>query len=223
MNVQAILEHVDHTVLAPTATWEEIRRCLEEAVRYGAASACIPPSFVEQANAWRREVPARRELRITTVIGFPNGYNTSAAKFSEMRDAISKGADELDMVVNLAWVKAGDWDAIRNELQALREVSRKQVLKVIIETAVLTDEEKIKLCELVTEAGADYIKTSTGFNGGGATIDDVLLLRRHVGEQVKVKASGGIASFADAQAMLDAGAERLGTSRLIKLMQAEEV
>ncbi len=218
LNYQEILSHVDHTVLSPTATWEDIKRCLEEAARFKTASACIPPSFIELALAWRKSAPANAQVKICTVIGFPNGYNTSAAKFNEMRDAISKGADELDVVINLGWVKSGDWESIRNELQALREVSRKHVLKVIIETAVLTEEEKIRLCEIVTDIGADYIKTSTGFASGGATVADVALMRKYSGEAVKVKAAGGISSFDDAKAMLDAGADRLGTSRLVKLM-----
>lgn len=222
VNYQEILAHVDHTVLSPTATWEDIKRCLEEASRFKTASACIPPSYIELAFAWRKSAPAYQQVRICTVIGFPNGYNTSAAKFTEMRDAISKGADELDVVINLGWVKSKDWESIRNELQALREVSRKHVLKVIIETSVLTEEEKIKLCEIVTDIGADYIKTSTGFASGGATVADVALMHKHVGENVKVKAAGGIASFDDAVAMIEAGADRLGTSRLVKLMLARD-
>lgn len=218
-NYEAILARVDHTVLSPTATWEEIKSCLEDAMHYKTATACIPPAYIELALAWRKAAPACQQVRICTVIGFPNGYNTSASKFNEARDAVSKGADELDVVINLGWVKSKDWESIRHELQALREVTRKHVLKVIIETALLTDQEKIKLCEIVTEVGADYIKTSTGFASGGATAADVRLLREHVGEKVKVKAAGGIRSFEDATAMIDAGADRLGTSRLVSILK----
>ncbi len=218
---ERILKHVDHTVLSPTATWEDIQTCLIDTRNLQMASACIPPSFVEMAAKWRKSLPSCQHIKICTVIGFPNGYSTAITKFNEARDAISKGADELDVVINLTWVKSGDYASIRQELEALREVAKRQVLKVIIETSSLTDEEKIKLCEIVTEVGADYIKTSTGFAGGGATVEDVSLLRKHVGPNVLVKASGGIRTFEDAKAMLDAGADRIGSSGLARLMEID--
>lgn len=214
-----ILKHVDHTVLSRTATWREIERCLEDALRFGTASACIPPSYVEAALRWRKTDPSRSKLKICTVIAFPNGYSSSAAKFAEARDALTKGADEIDMVINLGWVKDKNWEAIRNELHAIREVSRKHVFKVIIETSDLEQAEKIKLCELVAESGADYIKTSTGFSSGGASLADVELMRAESPAKLKIKASGGIRNFEEAAAMLAAGADRLGTSRLVSLMK----
>lgn len=220
--IREILKHVDHTVLRSTSTWREIETCLEETLHYGAASACIPPSYIEAAVNWRKQVPVRERVRICTVVGFPSGYSTSAAKFCEARDAVSKGADEIDIVVNLGWVKDGNWDAIRSELQAIRETTRKVVLKVIIECSELEQAEKIELCKIVSEIGANYIKTSTGFASGGATLEDVQLLREHSDPAVKVKAAGGISSFDDARAMLAAGADRLGTSRLIKILKATE-
>lgn len=221
-NIKRIMQHVDHTVLSRTATWRMIEQCLEDSLHYGTASACIPPSYVEAAVRWRKMEPSRAKLKICTVVGFPNGYNTSAAKFGETRDAVTKGADEIDIVVNLGWVKDRNWEAIRSELQAVREAARKQVLKVIIETSELEDAEKIRLCQIVAEVGADYIKTSTGFASGGATLEDVRLLREHSPAGVKVKAAGGIADFAEAEAMLEAGADRLGTSRLVGLLKAEK-
>ena len=193
MNTQEILAKVDHTLLAQNAKWEEIRQILDDGMKYGTASACIPPSFVARAAEY---VGGR--LPICTVIGFPNGYNTASVKAYEAKDAVSNGADEIDMVINVGDVKDGRFEAVENEIRLVREACGGKLLKVIIETCLLTDEEKIKLCEIVTAAGAEYIKTSTGFSTGGATFDDVALMRRHCGAEVKVKAAGGISSFDDA-------------------------
>ena len=209
-----ILAAVDHTLLRPTATWEEIRQICDDGVAYGCASVCIPPSHVRQAA----EYLAGR-LPVCTVIGFPNGYATTAVKVLEAQDAIANGASEIDLVVNLGWVKDGRWSDVLAELRAVKAACGEHILKVIVETCVLTQEEKVKLCELVTESGADFIKTSTGFSSGGATAEDVALLRTHVGAQVQVKAAGGITSLEDAQTFLDLGATRLGTSRIVALVK----
>lgn len=213
MDKKEILGYVDHTLLKQAATWADIQKILDDAIKYGTASACIPPSFVKRASAY-----VAGKLAICTVIGFPNGYNTTACKVFEAQEAIANGAAEIDMVINLGQVKDGDYEAVLTELKAMREACQGKILKVIIETCLLTDEEKLKLCELVTEAGADFIKTSTGFSTGGATTYDVALLRMHVGQEVQVKAAGGISSFEDAQRFVLLGATRLGTSRLVKLM-----
>lgn len=210
-----ILRYVDHTLLSQTATWNEIREILDDAMAYGTASACIPASYVEQAvryvDGW---------LPICTVIGFPNGYSTKEAKVFEAEDAIRKGASEIDMVIQIGFLKDGRYDAVEEEIRAVREACGDKILKVIIETCLLTREEKIKMCQIVTRAGADYIKTSTGFSTGGATFEDVELMKAHIGEDVKIKAAGGIDSFEDAQEFIRRGAQRLGTSRLIKLLKA---
>lgn len=209
-----ILAAVDHTLLRPTATWEEIRQICDDGVAYGCASVCIPPSHVRQAAEY-----LAGKLPVCTVIGFPNGYATTAVKALEAQDAIANGASEIDMVVNLGWVKDGRWSDVLAELRAVKAACGEHILKVIVETCQLTQEEKVKLCELVTESGADFIKTSTGFSSGGATAEDVALLRTHVGAQVQVKAAGGITSLEDAQTFLDLGAARLGTSRIVALVK----
>lgn len=210
-----ILRYVDHTLLSPAATWSEIREILDDAMAYGTASACIPPSYVEQAA---RYVDGR--LPICTVIGFPNGYSTRETKVFEAKDAIRKGASEIDMVIQIGPLKDGRYDAVEEEIRAVREACGDKILKVIIETCLLTREEKIEMCQIVTRAGADYIKTSTGFSTGGATFEDVALMKEHVGENVKIKAAGGIASFEDAERFIRLSAQRLGTSRLVKLLKA---
>ncbi len=213
MTQEEILSHVDHTNLSVTATEADILRTVDEAIFYKTASACIPPRFVRAAAAF-----AAGRTKICTVIGFPNGYMSKDAKLCEARDAIACGADELDTVIPIGLVKEGDYDAILDELCALRAVSEGKILKVIIETSALAEEEKIKLCRIVSESGADYIKTSTGFHTGGATREDVALLRRYTDPCVRVKAAGGIRSFRDAEDFLTLGADRLGTSRLVSLL-----
>ena len=215
MDNNEVLKHVDHTLLTQTASWAQIREILDDAVKYDTASACIPAAYVKQAADY-----VGGKLPICTVIGFPNGYSTAEVKAFEAQDAINNGAAEIDMVINIGFLKDGRFDEVKAEIERLREVCRDKVLKVIIETCLLTEDEKIKICEIVTEAKADYIKTSTGFSTGGATFADVELLRKHVGPEVKVKASGGISSFDDAKKYIELGADRLGTSRLIKIMKA---
>lgn len=217
MSEEEILEHVDHTLLLQTATWEEIRQICDDAMQYQTASVCIPPSYVKQASEY-----VQGSVSVCTVIGFPNGYMTTKAKEFETRDAIANGASEIDMVINVGWLKDKKYDLITEEIRILKAVCGDKILKVIIETCLLEEEEKIKMCEIVTEAGADYIKTSTGFSGGGATFEDVELFARHVGPQVKIKAAGGITSMEDARRFLELGADRLGTSRIIKLLKKEE-
>ncbi|MGN0406094.1 MAG: deoxyribose-phosphate aldolase [Bariatricus sp.] len=217
MSEEEILEHVDHTLLLQTATWEEIRQICDDAMQYQTASVCIPPSYVKQASEY-----VQGSVSVCTVIGFPNGYMTTKAKEFETRDAIANGASEIDMVINVGWLKDKKYDLITEEIRILKAVCGDKVLKVIIETCLLEEEEKIKMCEIVTEAGADYIKTSTGFSSGGATFEDVELFARHVGPQVKIKAAGGITSMEDARRFLKLGADRLGTSRIIKLLKKEE-
>ena len=217
MNVNEILSHVDHTLLLQTAIWEEIRGICDDAVQYRTASVCIPPSFVKQASEY-----LAGKMPVCTVIGFPNGNMTTKTKEFEAQDAIANGADELDMVINIGWLKEKKYDLVEEEIRALRTVCGGKILKVIIETCFLTEQEKIKMCEIVTGAGADYIKTSTGFAGGGATFEDVRLFAEHVGENVKIKAAGGITSMEDAERFLALGADRLGTSRIIKLVKNKE-
>lgn len=214
MDQKEILSHVDHTKLSQTATWEEIRGLCDDALRYGTASVCIPPTFVRQCA----EYLAGR-LPVCTVIGFPNGYNTSAVKRMESAEALADGADELDVVICLGDVKEGRYDRILRELRDLKQICGDRILKVIIETCLLTKEEKIRMCRIVTESGADFIKTSTGFSTGGATFEDIALFRENVGEGVRIKAAGGIRSFEDAERFLALGADRLGTSRLVELMK----
>ncbi len=214
MKREEILSHCDHTLLAQTATWEEIRAICDDGITYGTASVCIPPSYVKKAKEYVGD-----KLAICTVIGFPNGYNTTAVKLFETKDALACGADEIDMVINIGALKDGRYDEIRDEIRTLKEACGEKILKVIIETCLLTDEEKIKMCHIVTEAGADYIKTSTGFSKGGATPEDVALMSANVGKEIRVKAAGGISDFSDAEAFLKLGADRLGTSRLVKAMK----
>ncbi len=214
MEKREVLKIVDHTLLSQTATWEEIRQILDDAVKYEAASACIPAAYVKQAAEY-----VEGKLPICTVIGFPNGYSTTAVKVCETEDAIANGADEIDMVINIGYLKDKRYQEVEDEICRIHEACGKKILKVIIETCLLTEEEKIKMCEIVTNAGAEYIKTSTGFSSGGATFADVELMRKHVGKEVKIKAAGGISSFDDAEEFMRLGADRLGTSRLVKIMK----
>lgn len=216
MERKEIFGKVDHTLLAQTATWAEIKQICDDAVAYGTASVCIPPSYVKKAHEYLGD-----KMEVCTVIGFPNGYNTTAVKEFEVKDAIANGADEIDMVINLGWVKDKQFDLIEQEIRTLKSACGNKILKVIIETCLLTDEEKMKMCEIVTAAGADYIKTSTGFSTKGATFEDIKLFAEHVGREVKIKAAGGIASFEDAEKFISLGADRLGTSRIVKLAKEE--
>lgn len=213
MDKKDILKLVDHTLLAQTATWEEIRKILDDAMKYEAASACIPAAYVKQAAEY-----VEGKLPICTVIGFPNGYSTTEVKVYETRDAIANGADEIDMVINIGFLKDGRCREVEDEIRQVHEACEGRILKVIIETCLLTEEEKIRMCEIVTSAGAEFIKTSTGFSTGGATLEDVALMKAHVGKEVRIKAAGGISSFEDAEKFVSLGANRLGTSRLIKMM-----
>ena len=210
-NTELILSRCDHTLLAQTATWEEIKTVCDDGIRFSTASVCIPPSYVKRAKEYVGD-----KLKICTVIGFPNGYNTTAVKVFEAQNAVENGADEIDMVINLGWLRAGEDRAVLEEIQEIKSACGNKILKVIIETCLLTEDEKLRACKLVTKAGADYIKTSTGFSKGGATLEDVALLRANVGEAVRVKAAGGISGVQDAIAFLEAGADRLGTSRVVK-------
>ena len=212
MDKTAIFSRVDHTLLAQTATWPEIKVICDDAIAYRTASVCIPPSFVKEAAEY-----VQGRVKICTVIGFPNGYNTTAVKAFETQDAINNGADEIDMVINIGDLKAGKTDKVLEEIKTLKGICGDRILKVIIETCLLTDEEKVTMCRLVTEAGADYIKTSTGFSKGGATFGDIELFSQNIGPDVKMKAAGGISSMDDAVKFIELGAERLGTSRIIKL------
>ncbi len=214
MDRKDILKTVDHTLLTQTATWEEIRGILDDGIKYQTASACIPAAYVKQAAEY-----VEGRLPICTVIGFPNGYSTTAVKVFETKDAIENGAEEIDMVVNIGWVKDGQYREIEDEIRQIHEACGGKILKVIIETCLLTEEEKIRMCETVTSAGAEFIKTSTGFSTAGATFADVELMRKHVGKEVKVKAAGGIASLEDAEKFIALGADRLGTSRIIKIIK----
>jgi len=216
MNISEILSKCDHTLLAQTATWEEIRAVCDDGIRYGTASVCIPAAYVKEAKAYVQD-----RLQICTVIGFPNGYSTTETKLFECKDALNNGADEIDTVINVGHLKSGRYDEILAELKLLKKACGKRILKVIIETCLLTDAEKIKMCELVTASGADYIKTSTGFSTAGATREDVALFAAHVGKGVRIKAAGGIASLADAEDFIALGADRLGTSRIVKLAKSE--
>lgn len=217
MEKSKILGVVDHTLLAQTSTWEQIKELCDDACLYGTASVCIPPSFVKRAKEYVGSM-----LKICTVIGFPNGYQTTEVKKFETKDAIDNGADEIDMVISISDLKDKKYDEIENEIRALKEICGERILKVIIETCLLTEEEKIKMCEIVTKSGADYIKTSTGFSTAGATFEDIALFKKHVGENVKIKAAGGISSFEDAEKFVELGADRLGTSRLVKIAKKEK-
>ncbi len=217
MEISEILSHVDHTLLTQTATWAEIRRICDDGVNYKTASVCIPPSYVKRAA----EYLAGR-IPVCTVIGFPNGYATTAVKVLETKDALQNGAEEIDMVINLGYVKDGRFDLVLEEIRQLKAVSAGHILKVIVETCLLTEEEKIRMCEVVTESGADFIKTSTGFSTAGATFADVELFSKHVGPNVRIKAAGGIGSLEDAEKFIRLGASRLGTSRIVKIIKSEE-
>ena len=217
MNTTEILKHVDHTLLTQGATWEEIKQICDDAVKYQTASVCIPPSYVAQVKEYVQD-----KMAVCTVIGFPNGYMTTAAKEFETKDALQNGADEIDMVINIGWLKDKKYDLLENEICTLKAACGDKILKVIIETCLLTDEEKIKMCEIVTKAGADYIKTSTGFSKAGATFEDIALFAKHIGPDVKMKAAGGISSMEDAEKFLELGAKRLGTSRIVKIVKNEE-
>ena len=216
MTLQAILAKCDHTLLTQTATWDDIRAICDDGLKYQTASVCIPAAYVKQAKEYVGD-----RLAICTVIGFPNGYSTTATKVFECRDALENGADEIDMVINIGFLKSGRYDEILDELKQLKAACGDKILKVIIETCLLTDDEKIKMCELVTASGADYIKTSTGFSTAGATFADIKLFAEHVGEGVLIKAAGGISSIADAEQFVALGADRLGTSRIVKIAKNE--
>ena len=217
MDVKDILRRCDHTLLAQGATWAEIRALCDDGVRYGCASVCIPASYVKQAAEY-----LGGRLPVCTVIGFPNGYDTTAAKCFEAEDAVRNGASEIDMVINIGWARDGRWEDLLAEIRAVKAACGGRILKVIIECCLLTEAEKIRLCGIVTESGADFIKTSTGFGGGGATREDVALMAAHVGPKVKIKAAGGIASLEDAADFIRLGADRLGTSRVVKAVKAME-
>ncbi len=216
MDIKKIASAVDHTLLTQEATWEEIRQLCDEAVAYQTASVCIPPSYVKQAAEY-----LKGRIPVCTVIGFPNGYQTTAVKGYETQDAIRNGADEIDMVINIGWVKDKKYKQLEDEIRTIKFACGNKILKVIVETCLLTEEEKIEMCRVVTAAGADYIKTSTGFSTNGATFEDIELFARHVGPEVKIKAAGGISSLADAERFLELGASRLGTSRIVKLIREQ--
>lgn len=217
MELSEILSKVDHTVLGPASTWNDIKTLCDDGIKYGCASVCIPPSFVKRAKDY-----VEGKIKICTVIGFPNGYNTTAVKCFETAEAVKDGADEIDMVINIGALKDKDYAYLLHEIKAVKESCNGRLLKVIIETCLLTEEEKIKMCEIVSESGADFIKTSTGFSTGGATREDIALFASHVKPHVKIKAAGGIASLQDAEDMLSLGALRLGTSRIVKIVKNEE-
>ena len=217
MDIQKILSICDHTLLLQPSTWDEIRALCDDAIKYGTASVCIPPCYVRKAKEYVGD-----RMKICTVIGFPNGNTTTAVKVFETTDAIANGADEIDMVINIGLLRAGKDKKVREEIEAIKKACRGRILKVIIETCLLTEEEKIRMCRIVTEAGADFIKTSTGFSTAGATFDDVALFAAHIGPDVKIKAAGGISSIADAEKFMELGASRLGTSRIVKIVKAEK-
>ena len=217
MELEEILSKVDHTLLSVDATWEQIKVICDDGIKYNTASVCIPQSFVKRASEY-----VKGKVKICTVIGFPNGYSTKEVKCYEAKNAIENGADEIDTVINIGDLKDKHYDNILDELKALKEVCADKILKVIIETCLLTEEEKIKMCSLVTLSGADFIKTSTGFQKGGATKEDVALFKKHIGKNVKIKAAGGISSLQDAKDFIELGAERLGTSRIVKIIKSEE-
>ena len=216
MEIKDILAKCDHTLLKQESTWEDIKVILDDARRYHTASVCIPPCFIKRAKEYTGD-----EVKLCTVIGFPNGSHTTETKVFETKDAIANGADEVDMVINIGELKAGNDEYVLDEIRQLRKASEGKVLKVIIETCLLTDEEKVRMCDIVTKSGADYIKTSTGFSTGGATFEDIELFAEHVGPDVKIKASGGISSIADAERFIELGASRLGTSRIVKIVKEE--
>ena len=217
MEIKEILTHVDHTLLKQEATWEQIKKICDDGIKFNTASICIPPSYVKECADY-----CQGKISVCTVIGFPNGYNTTACKVFEATDAVENGADEIDMVINIGWLKDKRYDLIENEIREIKKACNGKILKVIIETCLLTDEEKIKMCSIVTDAGADFIKTSTGFSTAGATFDDIKLFSENIGGNVKMKAAGGIASIDDAEKFLSLGAERLGTSRVVSIAKSEQ-
>ena len=216
LDIKEILEKCDHTLLKPESTWEDIRGILDDAKKYRTASVCIPPCYIKRAKEYTGD-----EVKLCTVIGFPNGSHTTECKVFETEDAIRCGADEVDMVINIGELKAGNDDYVLEEIKAVRKASEGKILKVIIETCLLTEDEKIRMCDIVTKSGADYIKTSTGFSTGGATFADIELFAKHVGKNVKIKASGGISSIEDAEKFIELGASRLGTSRIVKIVKEQ--
>ena len=217
MEIKEILSYVDHTLLSQTATWEEIKAICDDGIKYGCASVCIPPSYVKKASEY-----SDGRIKICTVIGFPNGYNTTKVKCFEAFDAVENGADEIDMVINIGMLKDKKYDELLYEISEVKKACKGKLLKVIIETCLLTEEEKVKMCEIVSISGADFIKTSTGFSTGGATREDIKLFSENVERHLKIKAAGGISSIKDAEDMLSLGAERLGTSRIVKILKNEE-
>lgn len=217
VNRNEIMKYVDHTLLLQTATWDDIKRICDDALKYETASVCIPPSYVKQAAEY-----LGGRMAVCTVIGFPNGYNTTAVKCAETADAIANGADEIDMVINIGDVKSGRYDRVLEEIKSIKAVCGEKILKVIVETCLLTDDEKVRMCRIVTDADVDFIKTSTGFSTAGATPEDIKLFADNVGPDVKIKAAGGIRSFEDAERFISLGATRLGTSRLVTLLKNEE-
>lgn len=217
MEIKEILKYVDHTLLKQESTWEQMKVICDDAMKFSTASVCVPPSFVKQCKDYCGD-----KMKICTVIGFPNGYNTTAVKVFETEDALHNGADEIDMVINIGWVKDKKFDLIKEEIKAIKNACGDKILKVIIETCLLTDEEKIEMCKIVTEAKADFIKTSTGFSTAGATREDIKLFSENIGENVKMKAAGGIASLIDAEDFLKLGAQRLGTSRIVSIAKSEQ-
>lgn len=216
MDIKDILAKCDHTLLKQESTWEDIKVILDDAKKYHTASVCIPPCFIKRAKEYTGD-----DVKLCTVIGFPNGSHTTESKVFETKDAIANGADEVDMVINIGELKAGNDDYVLDEIKQLREASKGKILKVIIETCLLTDDEKIRMCEIVTKSGADFIKTSTGFSTGGATFEDIELFAKHVGANLKIKASGGISSIEDAEKFIELGASRLGTSRIVKIVKEQ--
>lgn len=217
MEINEILKYVDHTLLKQESTWEQMKVICDDAIKFSTASVCVPPSFVKQCKDYCGD-----KMKICTVIGFPNGYNTTATKVFETEDAIKNGADEIDMVINIGWAKEKKFNLIKEEIKAIKKACGEKILKVIIETCLLSDEEKKEMCKIVTEAGADFIKTSTGFSTAGATREDIKLFSENIGENVKMKAAGGIASLTDAEDFLKLGAERLGTSRIVSIAKSEQ-
>lgn len=217
MELAKIVGTVDHTLLKQVATWEQIKELCDDAMHYQTASVCIPAAYVKRAKEYVGDA-----MRVCTVIGFPNGYSTTAVKVFETQDAVQNGADEIDMVINIGWVKDGLYDQVTEEIKQIKQACGGRILKVIVETCLLTEEEKIRMCEVVTRSGADFIKTSTGFSTGGATFEDVALFAKHVGPGIRIKAAGGIASMEDAERFLSLGASRLGTSRIIQILKNED-
>jgi len=217
MEIKDILKYVDHTLLKQESTWEQMKVICDDAIKFSTASVCVPPSFVKECKAYCGD-----KMKICTVIGFPNGYNTTATKVFETEDALKNGADEIDMVINIGWAKEKKFDLIKEEIKAIKKACGNKILKVIIETCLLSDDEKIEMCKIVTEAGADFIKTSTGFSTAGATREDIKLFSENIGENVKMKAAGGIASLTDAEDFLKLGATRLGTSRIVSIAKSEQ-